>query len=129
MTEATPRYQLGPRSRRGLVAGWRAGQLAIVGTGLVIAVLVLRSVGHAAGAFLGFVVVAAFVAFTTWPFAGRSAEQWTPVVASHLARRIGGQRRRRDTLSAFELDEIPTTVRAGRSVSSSTARRERGRRP
>jgi len=110
MTEATPRYQLGPRSRRGLVAGWRAGQLSVVGTGLVIAVLVLRSVGHAAGAFLGFVVVAAFVAFATWPFAGRSAEQWTPVVASHLARRIGGPRRRRGALSAFELDEIPTSV-------------------
>ena len=32
MAEEPPRYQIGPRSRRGLVAGWRGGQLAAVGT-------------------------------------------------------------------------------------------------
>jgi hypothetical protein len=71
---------------------------------------VLRSVGHADGAFLAFAVVAVFVAFATWPLAGRSAEQWTPVVASHLAHRSAGPRRRRGALSAFELEEIPRGV-------------------
>jgi hypothetical protein len=89
------------------VAGWRAGQLAIVGAGLVIAVVVMRSVGRGAGALLALGVVASFVAFTTWPVAGRSPEQWTPVVASHLGRRSGVWRRRRGALSVLELKEIP----------------------
>ena len=54
MAERAARYQLGPRSRRGLVAGWRGGQLAAVGAGLVAGVLLLRSVGGALGALLAF---------------------------------------------------------------------------
>jgi len=115
MTEESPRYQLGPRSRRGLVAGWRGGQLAAVGTGLVAGVLLLRSIGGAAGALSAFVLVAISLAFATWPLAGRSAEQWTPVVASHLARRAGVSRRRANALSSLELDEIPIGV-AGKRV-------------
>ena len=107
MAEANTRYQLGPRSRRGLVAGWRAGQLAVVGAGLAIATVMLRFLGAAAGALVALAVVALCVAFATWPFAGRSAEQWTPVVASHLARRVSAPRRRRGALANLELDEIP----------------------
>ena len=115
MTEEPPRYQLGPRSRRGLVAGWRGGQLAAVGAGLVTGVLLLRSVGGAVGALLALVVVGATVAFATWPLAGRSAEQWTPVVASHLAHQLSVPRRPRGPLSTLELDEIPISV-GGRRI-------------
>ena len=115
MAEESPRYQLGPRSRRGLVAGWRGGQLAAVGTGLAAGVVLLRSVGGAAGALLAFVLVAVSVAFATWPLAGRSAEQWTPVVASHLARQAGVSRRGRSALSTLEINEIPIDV-AGRRI-------------
>ena len=107
MSEHTSRYQLGPRSRRGLVAGWRAGQLAVVGIGLCVATVVLRLLGAAEGALVALALVAACVAFATWPLAGRSAEQWTPVVASHLARRVSAPRRRRGALSTLELEEIP----------------------
>ena len=105
MAESSNRYQLGPRSRRGLVAGWRAGQLAVVGTGLAFAVILLRSSATGVGAFLALGVVAVFVAFVTWPVAGRSAEQWTPVVARHLLRRSG--LRRKGPLAALALSEIP----------------------
>ncbi len=115
MADQVPRYQLGPRSRRGLVAGWRGGQLAAVGAGLVIAVLSLRSVGGAAGALLAFVVVAGAAAFATWPLAGRSAEQWTPVVVSHAARQLRPARRKRGAFSTLELDEVPTGA-AGRRI-------------
>ena len=115
MAEESPRYQLGPRSRRGLVAGWRGGQLAAVGAGLLAGVLLLRYVGGAAGALFAFVLVAISVAFATWPFAGRSAEQWTPVVASHLARQVGVSRRGRSALSTLELDEVPIGV-TGRRI-------------
>jgi hypothetical protein len=78
-------------------------------------VLLLRSIGGAAGALSAFVLVAISLAFATWPLAGRSAEQWTPVVASHLARRAGVSRRRANALSSLELDEIPIGV-AGKRV-------------
>jgi hypothetical protein len=73
----------------------------------------LRSAGGAAGAFVAFFIVAFSVALVTWPLAGRSAEQWTPVVASYLARRLGGPRRRRGPLSGLELEEIPDGVVGG----------------
>ena len=107
MAEATPRYQLGPRSRRGLVAGWRAGQLAVVAAGLVTAVAVMRAVGQGLGALLAFLVVAAFVAFAALPLAGRSAEQWTPVVTTHAVRRLRAPGQRRGALSELELHEVP----------------------
>ena len=110
MTEASPRYQLGPRSRRGLVAGWRAGQLVVVAAALVIAVGLLRSVRQPLGAFLALAVVALFAGFATWPLAGRSADQWTPVVASHLKRRLAGPRRRPGALRGLELEEISQGV-------------------
>jgi hypothetical protein len=81
----------------------------------VAGVLLLRSVGGAGGALLAFVSVASAVAFSTLPLAGRSAEQWTPVVACHLARRAGVSRRGRSALSTLELDEIPLGP-AGRSI-------------
>jgi hypothetical protein len=85
-----------------------------VGAGLAIGVLLLRSPGGALGAVLAFGAVALAVAFATWPFAGRSAEQWTPVVASHLARHLGPTRRARGALSTLELDEVPAGVRGRR---------------
>ena len=115
MVEESARYQLGPRSRRGLVAGWRGGQLTAVGAGLVAGVLLFRSLGGAGGALLAFVSVASAVAFSTLPIAGRSAEQWTPVVAFHLTRRVGMSRRGHSALSTLQLDEIPVGV-AGRSI-------------
>lgn len=102
MTEPPVRYQLGPRSRRGLVAGWRAGQLAVVGAGLAMAMVVVRSAG-AAGAVLALLIVAVLVASVTWPLAGRSAEQWAPVVASHAAQRFGLRRHR--PFDGFSLEE------------------------
>ncbi len=107
MTEESPRYQLGPRSRRGLVAGWRGGQIVTIGASLVAGVLLLRSVGGALGGLLAFIVLAAAVAFASWPLAGRSAEQWTPVVMSHFAHQLGDPRRTRGALSSLELDEAP----------------------
>jgi hypothetical protein len=55
------------------------------------------------------------LAFATWPLAGRSADQWTPVVASHLARKAGVPWRRRNALSTLELDEVPIGI-AGKRI-------------
>ena len=130
MSEHTSRYQLGPRSRRGLVAGWRAGQLAVVGIGLCVATVVLRLLGAAEGALVALALVAACVAFCgTWPLAGRSAEQWTPVVASHLARRVSAPRRRRGRSRPSSSRRSRAVRHVGGSESSWTGPRAPGPRP
>jgi hypothetical protein len=82
--EAAPRYRFGPLERRGLVAGWRGGQIAVVAAGLVVAVGVLRARPSAAGAVVAFVAVAAGVVTATWPVGGRTAEEWAPDAARHV---------------------------------------------
>ena len=91
---AAARYRLGPRSTRGLIAGWRAGQIACVATALIIAVGLLRSLGGAAGGILAFSAVAAGVAVASWPVGGRTLEQWAPVVARFALRGLAGRRGR-----------------------------------
>jgi len=78
----TPRYRLGPRSTRGLIAGWRTGQIVCVALGLIAGVGTLRSVGGAGGGLLALAVTGGAVAVATWPLGGRTVEQWGPTVAS-----------------------------------------------
>src|SRR6202167_2754370 len=80
----SPRYRFGPLERRGLVAGWRGGQIAAVAIGLVAAVGVLRGHPSPAGAAVAFVAVAAGVVTATWPLGGRTAEQWVPDAVRHV---------------------------------------------
>ncbi len=82
--EAAPKYRFGPLERRGLVAGWRGGQIAAVATALVVAVGILRARPSLAGAAVAFVAVAAGVMVATWPVAGRTAEQWAPDAVRHV---------------------------------------------
>ena len=81
-----PRYRLGPRSTRGLVAGWRSGQIAAVGAGLLVATGVLRTLGGAGGLIAALACVAASLAVATWPLRGRSPEEWAPTVARYALR-------------------------------------------
>jgi hypothetical protein len=75
------RYRFGPLERRGLIAGWRGGQIASVAAGLVVAVTVLRARPDVAGGVLALVAVAGGVGVACWPVAGRTAEEWVPTVA------------------------------------------------
>jgi len=74
------RYRFPPLERRGVIAGWRAGQVAAVAVGLVLAVLSVRSRPSLAGVALASVWVGGGVALAFWPVAGRTGEQWLPVV-------------------------------------------------
>ena len=65
-TEGT-RYRFGPLERRGLVAGWRGGQIASVAGGLVVAVLVLRSRPTPVSVVVALVTVVGGVALACWP--------------------------------------------------------------
>ncbi len=82
--ETPTRYRFGPLERRGLVAGWRGGQIAAVASGLVVAVGILRVKPSPVGAVVAFVAVAVGVATATWPVGGRTAEQWAPDAARHV---------------------------------------------
>ncbi|MHB8439256.1 MAG: SCO6880 family protein [Acidimicrobiales bacterium] len=86
------RYRFGPLEQRGLVAGWRGGQLAAVGAVLVLDVLVVRAMPSAPGVVLATLLLAAALAAVLWPVSGRTVEEWAPDVVRHLADQ---QRRRR----------------------------------
>jgi hypothetical protein len=90
------RYRFGPLERRGLVAGWRGGQIASVAGGLFLAVVVLHADPTALGAAGAFLAVLVAVAFACWPVAGRTGEEWGPTLLRWLS---DGVSRRRRTLS------------------------------
>lgn len=114
MSESAPRYRFGPRSTRGLIAGWSTGQVVSVALGTVVGLGLLRSVGGGGGVLLAFVSVTAGLAVARWPVAGRPLEAWAPTVARFTAAslaegrlpwRVGG-RTRRGTLSHLEVREV-----------------------
>jgi hypothetical protein len=74
------RYRFPPLERRGVIAGWRAGQVAVVAAGLVLAVLSVRSRPSLPGVLVAVAWVGGAVALAFWPIAGRTGEQWLPVV-------------------------------------------------
>ena len=86
------RYRFGPLDRRGFLAGWRGGQAATVGAGLVVAVGALRTLPFAPALAVAVVAVGSAVAVATWPIAGRTGDEWFPDVARHGARVVTGRR-------------------------------------
>jgi len=99
VSETTPtRYRFGPLERRGLVAGWRGGQIGAIAIALVIGVGVLRASASAVGVVLALAVLAVGVGVATWPISGRTAEEWAPDALRHVAARV---RRSRDRASPF----------------------------
>lgn len=101
------RYRFGPLERRGVVAGWRGGQIAVIAVALLMAVAVLRARPSPAGAGAALVIVALAVGAATWPIAGRTAEEWAPDAVRHAM----GVRSRRPartdpfaTLSVIDVD-------------------------
>ncbi|HXX89086.1 MAG TPA: SCO6880 family protein [Acidimicrobiales bacterium] len=72
------RYRFGPLERRGLIAGWRGGQIGVVAAALVLAVAALRSLPTVPGLAVALGTIAGAVGIATWPFGGRTVEQWTP---------------------------------------------------
>ena len=85
-------YQFGPLERRGLIAGFRAGQLAIAALG-VMGVTLLALDGHGLAA-VAVVVVVGLVGFV--PLAGRPVEGWAPIVGGWFVRLFTGTRRWRN---------------------------------
>ncbi len=68
------------------MAGWRAGQIMTVAVGLVFGVLVLRWEPNAAGVAAAIGVLVLYGAMATVPVAGRTGDEWLPVVVCWGAR-------------------------------------------
>ncbi len=85
-----PRYRFGPLEKRGLIAGWRGGQVAVVTTGTVIAVGLLRALRPPLNLFAALAVIGLGLGAATWPIGGRTCDQWCPVVTAWVLRLIAG---------------------------------------
>jgi hypothetical protein len=101
-----PRYRFGPLERRGLIGGWRGGQVGAVAVAAVLAVGVLRRAPSLVGALAALVLVAGAVAAVTWPIGGRTAEEWAPDAVRHACGEL--RRRARSRGSLFATLEVLT---------------------
>jgi hypothetical protein len=119
--QEAPRYRLGPRSTRGLIAGWRGGQIVTVAVSALLALGALRAEQGFGGAMLAFLVAAAGVAVATWPIGGHPIEAWLPTVV-----RYGLSSRARHRGSAT-LRLPPTSGAHARRKGSGKTRRASGR--
>jgi len=86
------RYRFGPLERRGLIAGWRGGQVVTVTAGLVVAVSALRTCAPAVGFAIAGISVLGACALACWPIAGRTGEEWSPTVVRWMTRVVFGRR-------------------------------------
>lgn len=93
-TDEPARYRFGPLERRGLVAGWRGGQLGAVAVALIVAIALLRASPTLPGVFGALTIVGIAVAAATWPIAGRTAEEWAPDAVRQLSASSAARSRR-----------------------------------
>ena len=87
--ERGSRYRFGPRERGGGLAGWRAGQIVTVAVGLVFGVLALHWEPNAVGVAAAIGILVLYGALATVPVAGRTGDEWLPVVVCWGTRRGG----------------------------------------
>ncbi len=114
MSETTPtRYRFGPLERRGLVAGWRGGQIGAVAIALIIGVGVVRASASPLGVVVALAVLAVGVGVATWPISGRTAEEWAPHVLRHAARRGRRSRDRTSPFAGVHLIEVDPSAGGG----------------
>jgi hypothetical protein len=120
------RYRFGPLERRGLIAGWRGGQIGVVALGAVLAVVVLHRRPTLPTIAIAVLIVGASVVVAWWPIAGRTAEQWCPTVVRWAASASRGRRRRPRTESAGHCvgpDGAPCLVTAARAARATSSTR------
>ena len=112
------RYRFGPRERGGALAGWRAGQIVTVAVGPASSACSCCAGSPTRSAWrrpIGILVL--YGALATVPVAGRTGDEWLPVVVCWGARRAGRGRRRAHGRAARA---APAAGRTGRTWASCT---------
>ncbi|MHB8264198.1 MAG: SCO6880 family protein [Acidimicrobiales bacterium] len=74
----------GPLERRGVIAGWRGGQLVAVASGLLVDAIILRIAPSIGGLAAAVVITCLAVGMATVPVHGQSVEEWLPGIASFV---------------------------------------------
>lgn len=93
MSGARLSYRFGPLERRGILGPVRGGQAALFGGGALLAILLLNAAPNASGALLGTASFAGACALALVPVGRRTLEEWVPLVAAYLRRRVTGRAR------------------------------------
>jgi hypothetical protein len=86
-------YRFGAIERRGLAGGLRTGQVVLLGAACLFAVAVFGRLPNATGLTLGLLSVLGVCAATWVPVAGRTVDEWTPILFSWARSRAFGQHR------------------------------------
>jgi hypothetical protein len=100
MNDARQSYSFGPLERRGIFGAVRGGQVAVLATGVLAAILVIDRAPSAGGAFIAMLAcgLAAGTAFA--PLGGRTLQEWWPVAMCFAARRLRGRHRFRSPVAS-----------------------------
>ncbi len=83
MAEELRRYRFGPLERRGLIGSLRPAQVLVIAASLDRRRHPDARAAGGAGVLAALALVLAALAFCFWPIAGRSAEEWLPVVGRY----------------------------------------------
>jgi Putative type VII ESX secretion system translocon, EccE len=86
-------YRFGPLERRGILGSLRATQALLFAAGAGLAIAILDVTPTATGALLATAAFGAAVAVALVPVGRRTAEEWAPIAASFLTRRLRGRDR------------------------------------
>jgi hypothetical protein len=132
-------YSFGPLERRGIAGGVAAGQVAVLGLGALLAILVLDHAPTAGGAMLATIIVAVAGTTAFAPLGGRTVHEWLPIAARFIvAKRLGDDRfvtsePTAGTVASTRAESDATTAPPGPTASEREAprparRRRRGRR-
>lgn len=119
-------FRFPPLERRGLIAGWRGGQIAAVAAGLLIGVVAIRNHPSVGGVALAIFGLLAGLSVAFWPIRGLTGEQWSPLVVRWLWAGVAGGRRQ---LSPAPGDGYLATAGRSGGVEINSAMRSRSGRP
>ncbi len=130
-------YRFGPLERRGLLGPLRTGQVLTVGGALVLAVVLLDSVGGGSGVAAAIMVLMLATGLSSAPLAGSTVVEWAPAGCLFALRSASGRRRYRSALptaggaGGLELPrelgalELVTLECGGRAIGALSERRGR----
>jgi Putative type VII ESX secretion system translocon, EccE len=86
-------YSFGPLERRGIAGGVSGGQVAVLGAGALLAILVLDRAPSAGGAMLATIICAVAGGAAFAPLGGRTVQDWLPIGGRFVAvKLLGGHR-------------------------------------